>query len=113
MIKIVREAVVTDYVSSEEFDNLMLSKEFGSFDTYRQLDGMRVQTTKYRDEFPGATSGGSTSRYWKFIKSPDGWEAYEIDENGKMISNPFSLESIFNEGNQVTNTLPPRIDNFS
>ena len=72
MIKIVQEAVVTDYISSEELDNLMLSKGFGSFDTYRQLDGMRVQTTKYRDEFPGAKSGGSTSRYWKFIKSPDG-----------------------------------------
>lgn len=117
-VKIINEALITDYISSEELDKLMVAPEFGDFSAYKQLDGMRVQTTKYRGAFPGAKSGGSISRYWKFVKTSDGWKVYETDVNGEKIGNPFSLEpyikeeGYLNEGNPVSNNLPARVDNF-
>ena len=83
---IIKEGQVTDQISSDELHKIMSSTpDFGSFSSYRQLDGMIVQTistSRYDDVGPhGAVN--SKSRYWKFNRQDNGdWEVYEVDRNG-------------------------------
>lgn len=93
MIKIVKESLVTDYLSSDDLHKIMHNPEFGSFSSYQQMDGMIVRTDKSRGAFDGAP-GAIKSRYWKFIKNDDGnWEVYEVDNDGRKIGSPFLAES--------------------
>lgn len=86
MIKLVKEALVTDYLSSDDLHKIMRNPEFGSFSSYQQIDGMIVRTDNHNV---------IKSRYWKFIKNSDGnWEVYEVDNDGRKIGSPFLAESI-------------------
>lgn len=102
MIKIkIKEALVTDYLSSNDLHKIMHNPEFGSFSSYQQIDGMIVRTDKSRGVFDGAP-GAIKSRYWKFIKNSDGnWEVYEVDNDGRKIGSPFLAESKVRDFRQV------------
>lgn len=92
MIKIVNEALVTDYMSSDDLHSAMQNPEFGDFSQYQQMDGMIVRTDKPQSEFPGA-KGLVKSRYWKFVKQDeDGFEVYEVSRNGDKLGDPFHVE---------------------
>lgn len=96
MKKLIRAAAyVTDFIDSDELHRLVsYNKNFGSFNHYRQEDGMRLVTTtvdRYADIGPhGAVN--TKDRYWQVVRNDDGeLEVYEISESGEQLGNPFLL----------------------
>lgn len=103
------EAIVTDHISSEELDLMISNPQFGEFDSYQQLDGMIIRTSKH-ETHDGIGPHGAVStvdRYFKFVKSDDGWEAYEVTDCGEQVGEPFRLLECFNEQCQLNENIKP------
>lgn len=86
---------ITDYIDSDELHRVMsYTKEFGSFEDYRQIGNMTIETRtvkRYSHIGPyGAVD--PSSRYWKFNNTSAGWEVVEVSSDGKKIGKPFKIE---------------------
>lgn len=86
-----RPAIIYDYIDDETLYIIMNQiKEFGSFSNYEVMDNMIVKTIKM-SQFSLSEFPSTTERFWKFVNTPDGWEAYEISQDGVQLDEPFSL----------------------
>ena len=102
----IKEAFVTDHMSSEQLHKMMNNPAFGSFDSYRPLDNMEVETIKaeQHDDIGPHGAVSTVKRYFKFVKSDDGWEVYEVDAFGEKLGEVFRLNESVNQ--QYRFTLP-------
>ena len=88
-----KEAFVTDHMSADQLHKMMNNPAFGLFDSYRPLDNMVVETSK-TEQHDGIGPYGAVSavnRYFKFVKSDDGWEVYEVNKDDEKVGEVFTL----------------------
>ena len=94
MKRYIRAARLNDYYDDNEIQKFMETcKGFGDFGFYRILDNMKAETTK-STSYSGVGPHGAVhndNRYWKFVKTDDRLEAYEINdlEDETKIGEPF------------------------
>lgn len=94
MKRYIKASKVTDYISSEDLHKIMQNPKFGDFETYRQLDGMIVETTQpVQPAFKGA-NGALQSKRWKFARlnsKTKEFKVYRLDSNNAPIGEEFTV----------------------
>lgn len=95
------ESMITDFISSDTLHRVMHHPGFGSFHSYQQLDNMMVKLSvltnswQEKNHYSGRPEirsiGDPQYKYFKFVRSEGGWEAYEVTETGEQLGEPFAL----------------------
>lgn len=92
MKRVITASRITDYIDEDRLGSWLRNPKFGdSVDWYRLRDDMMLETVEILSPVFQGTPGSTRRRYWKFVSSPKGWEAYEVDEAGQRLSNSKSF----------------------
>ena len=83
LYQIIKEASVTDYIDSDALYDIFKNNPVTS----------HLELVKCYDDMTIKMKGDSGYRFFKIVKTPDGFEAYEIKESGEKIGDTFQLIS--------------------
>lgn len=89
LYQLIKEASVTDYIDSDALYDIFKNNPVTS----------HLELVKCYDDMTIKMKGDSGYRFFKIVKTPDGFEAYEISENsGEKLGDAFPLTSNIDEG---------------
>lgn len=83
LYQIIKEASVTDYIDSDALYDIFKNNPVTS----------HLELVKCYDDMTIKMKGDSGYIFFKIVKTPDGFEAYEIKESGEKIGDTFQLIS--------------------
>ena len=83
LYQIIKEASVTDYIDSDALYDIFKNNPVTN----------HLELVKCYDDMTIKMKGDSGYRFFKVVKTPDGFEAYEIEESGEKIGDTFQLIS--------------------
>lgn len=83
LYQIIKEASVTDYIDSDALYDIFKNNPVTS----------HLELVKCYDDMTIKMKGDSGYRFFKVVKTPDEFEAYEIEESGEKIGDTFQLIS--------------------